>query len=175
MQSVAEFNRAIAESYRLAKKSGFPAFPLGVGRSNPVNATPFLERIDRIWEMGTDPIREQLLRRLASLLDILRAAEVEPLALLVGGSFLRPPVICKDLDCVLFYQCDHDPASLLQGYRCRIGKVGVDVRFVPVDSDPLVVLKSAIYFGTLYTMQKTGDSERAGAVLFDCRKQGRGE
>ncbi|WP_155616945.1 DUF6932 family protein [Xanthomonas translucens] len=175
MQDLIALNSAIAESYRDSKEKGFPAFPIGVERSNPINSTPFLELIERIGELAGDPCREGLLKQLGSLLDVLRSNGVEPIALLVGGSFLRPLVPPKDLDCVLFYQSNCDIAARLMMYQRNIAQVGVDVRFVPIDSDPLIVLKSAIYFGTLYGMRKDGDSERQGVVLFDCRTQGGGQ
>jgi hypothetical protein len=163
---------ALSAAYDCGKQQGFPAFPLGIQSSNPLNSTPYLGGICDMDACGCDPSRRQLVLHIHSLLRVLRRISVEPVALLVGGSFLRVTEQPKDLDCVLFYKADGDVARDLFRYQKGIAKVGVDLRFVPIDSDPLIALKSAIYFGTLYSMRKGDDPGRPGAVLFDCRNTG---
>ena len=49
---------------------------------------------------------------------------------------------------------------------------GIDVRYIPFDSDPIVFCKALGYFAVLYSKDKTSNELRRGTLLIDCRQTG---
>jgi hypothetical protein len=163
-----------------AEAAGFPAFLTPVALSNPLNATPYLLSYERFeaWA-GAWPVRR---RQVAALGDILRRAEaggVSVEALFVGGSFTDTANPAPgDLDCLLLYR-QADPGRVvdvaaLAGLQSVARQEGVDARFIPVDGDPLVLIKTVSYFTLLYAKRKTAPDEPEvrivrGLLLVDCQ------
>jgi hypothetical protein len=87
--------------------------------------------------------------------------------MMVGGSFLRLDVDApKDIDCVLFYRASEtiDPRQLQQ--KCiEAVQQGVDARIIPVDADPALLVRTAMFFGFLYAIDKRSMSLSRGSIL----------
>ena len=97
---------------------------------------------------------------------------MEPQVLMIGGSFLdtsNPSP--NDIDCVIFYRSGVQSLAIADQWmstiRDRAKAVRLDARFVPTDGNLIVLLRSAIYFSSLYRESKNGANSR-GVVLLDC-------
>ena len=163
-----------------AEALGFPVFLTSSGKSSPVSATPYLASWPRFLAAAAGwPGRE----RLVAALDRVRV-EAEGLGasvdfILVGGSFTEiASAAPNDLDCVLFYRRRDGSARVdVQALAAleRRGKAeGADARFVALDGDPAMLLKSVSYYSILYSNDKHREAELGVRVvralfLLDCR------
>jgi hypothetical protein len=174
------FREACSLHFDEAEALGFPVFLTASGKSSPVNATPYLASYSRFRAAAAGwPGRE----RLAAALERVRT-EAEALGaavdfILIGGSFTelaRPAP--NDLDCVLFHR-RRDPAArpdvqALAALERRGKSEGADARFVAMDGDPAMLLKSVSYYSILYSNDKHREAELGVRVvralfLLDCR------
>jgi hypothetical protein len=174
------FREICSLNFDAAEALGFPVFLTSSGKSGPVDATPYLASYDRFQAAAAGwPGREPLV---AALERVRAGAEGLGAAvdfILVGGSFteIAGPVP-NDLDCVLFYRRS-DPASRVDPQALaaleRTGKgEGADARFVALDGDPAMLLKSVSYYSILYSNDKHREAELGVRVvralfLLDCR------
>lgn len=164
--------------FEAAARRNFPAFLTPVALSNPANATPYLVgragfcSIARRWP-GRARLVDALEQAIAEADD--RGAEI--VALLIGGSFtdLRNPAP-RDLDAVAFYRAA-DPAAAVDArglaeLQKRARAAGADLRFMPVDGNPIVLIRSIAYFTRLYSEARpdAGQAGRPprGLILVDC-------
>ena len=168
------FFDAAERNFREASENGLPIFLTDARHSTPLNATPYLAHYDVFREAARSwPGRLELV----VMLDTVKV-EVEQIgfsveAILIGGSFttLRTPMP-NDIDCLLFYRLDPDgdPSALAhiqQSARAR----RVDCRFVPLDGDPLAMLKLTSYFTILYSKRKDHNEIVRSLLLLDCREK----
>jgi hypothetical protein len=150
---------------------GVPQFPGDIARCFPGNASPYLVEMDALAEaLAGEPEKAALYARLrdmlASLSDRFRVH-----AVLVGGSLLDPEVSRpRDLDAVVFYSpqdalaaTDLVPA-LSEAMRAARSRA-LDLRFVPVDGAPHVLIQAACFFAGLYASDRRPDRPRRGALL----------
>lgn len=158
-----------------ALAAGLPAFQMHPRASTPMNATPYMMRYARFRSTARDwPGRSPFLDELDEVLAVARELAISVDMILLGGSFteLEKPVI-GDVDCLLFYRqatpaTDFDAKAL--GYLQRNAKErGVDCRFVPLDGDPLVLIKLTSYFTILYSKHKDRHEIVRSLLLLDCR------
>lgn len=154
-----------------AKERGFPAFLDGDRRSTPLNATPYIASLDELDVRDGSEKRSILLRNLRIGLMELEEIGLHALAILIGGSFLDQRKDPGDLDCIVFYATGLEPnLTVGSDWQIKQRARGIDARLVPLDSDPIVLLKSALFFGALYS-RPTGEHESTrGLVLVDCQK-----
>ena len=174
------FTDLAAPFFAEAEKRRLPIFLTPVVESGPLNATPYLTSYEcfrasaAVW-----PGRAPLVAALDATKRRLEAVGVTVEAMLIGGSFTelskpRP----QDIDCLMFYRWQHEdrsaPGAAL-GELQRLSKHhGVDVRFIPLDGDPLVLIKSVSYFTVLYSKLKEEDGDPMEAhlvralLLVDC-------
>jgi len=164
----------MANLFELAASRGFPLFLDGEKASNAINATPYATSYDAFASAlsGWDG-RAALLQAIEAVRrEADRHARV--IGMLVGGSFLdqgrRTP---RDVDLLMFYQ-SHPPAhagcaARLNELRLSARSMDVDVRFIAIDHDPLMLVKIVSYFTTLYNRRKGADVQVRGLALVDCR------
>lgn len=137
----------------------------------PWNSTPYvLSSAQLVQLFGVSVARKALLDRLLEAVERTRG-ECSIHAMLVGGSFVdlccdRP----RDLDAVLFYalteqHSSHSIAALLSNLGRQQASFGLDLRFVPVDASPSLLIKSACFFSALYSSNRESPSERKGFLL----------
>jgi hypothetical protein len=174
------FREACALHFDEAEALGFPVFLTASGRSSPVDSTPYLASWPRFREAALGwPGRAALVEALERVRAGAEALGALIDFILVGGSFteIGKPAP-NDLDCVLFYRRRDLSARLdLQALASleRRGKAeGADARFVALDGDPAMLLKSVSYYSILYSNDKHREAELGPRVvrallLLDCR------
>jgi hypothetical protein len=94
--------------------------------------------------------RDGLLAALRARLEKLNCAGLEPLCLLVGGSFVRRDAEPGDLDGLLVYRVRSgtEPASIIPLLGERVPEL--DLRYAPGDAGPHILMKMSCFFHTLY-------------------------
>lgn len=163
-----------------AEALGFPVFLTSSAKSSPVNATPYLASWSAFRAAAAGWAgRERLVRALERLLGEAAGLGAAVDFILIGGSFteIAGPAP-NDLDCVLFHR-RRDPRGRIDVQALaaleRSGKAeGADARFVALDGDPAVLLKSVSYYSILYSNDKHREAELGVRVvrallLIDCR------
>lgn len=170
-QNVAEqtFAQAVFPWFQMAAESNLPLFQPDVQGSNPLNSSPYLVDFASFRDaFGQSPRRTKLVDQLQSMVAELRTGGIEIIACMIGGSMVDRGREPRDIDCIAFYRCLGNPAEagarLAQTARQR-HPLGVDVRFVPVDSDPLILIKMTSYFTSLYSASRDGREPRFGQLL----------
>lgn len=137
--------------------------------SNPVNAAPYVASFEQLSDVFASDVRRPMFESLRRALAELRSAGVQVRVVLIGGSLLDRERVPRDLDCVLFYARPDETAAMDLGrWQAKQRSLGLDARLIPIDVDPLIVLKSAIYFGLLYSQRKQPGLPPRGMVLVDC-------
>lgn len=163
------FYRQQEAIFSQAAESGLPPFPQDISESTSGNATPYVVSLAVFLRTYyADPVRARLLNSLRGLLARVEALSVEPICLLVGGSFLAGAARPKDIDCICFYTAERacsDFARLLAELAPGAIRGGVDVRFVPLDSDPILALKACAFFSVLYSRTRASADVSRGTVL----------
>ncbi len=173
MKSSNTYTETLHSEFEKAVTNGFLAFPEGVDNSNPLNSTPFFSSfLEFSNRMDFSRRRKTLLVRLAALIKEISEQSIEPQVVMIGGSFLdtsNPSP--NDIDCVIFYRSGFQSIATagqwMSTIRDRAKAVRLDARFVPTDGNFIVLLRSAIYFASLYRESKNG-AESRGVVLLDC-------
>lgn len=164
-----------------AATAGFPAFIMPVQHSTAFNATPYVMSFKGFCStLAALPNRSQPLSALHYVLAEARRLAVEVSLILVGGSVLDPAnAHPRDIDCVLLYHaaqpCVAVRADCLVDLQFRGKQIGADVRFIPLDSDPLILVKAVSFFTTLFGESKPIDGvtqcrHLRGLLLVDCRR-----
>ena len=160
----------LKDHYRVAAGLGFPAFIGSINDSTPINATPYVvglgDFLSEPLPVAKRALRDALSTALKQLPDIGLQAEI----VLIGGSFLQLDSSPKDLDCVVFYSRPGEIAGDLAGWQARQHAHGLDLRLIPIEMDPVMVLKTALFFGTLYGVSRDGSKDVRGLLLVDCSK-----
>jgi hypothetical protein len=108
---------------------------------------------------GGTPRRNELLGALRTRLDQLQSGGVVPICLLIGGGFVRPGVEPGDLDGLLVYRLREgtDAASIIPLLRECVH--GLDLRYVPGDGGPQILIKVSCFFHTLYQSRDRGGAQ----------------
>jgi len=182
-EAPSDFASAAAACFDEAVRAGFPAFLTPVADSSPLNATPYLAHyaefraIARGWSG-----RGLLLDAMESVRVRSGRHGVAVDAILIGGSFTeRANSAPKDIDCVMLYRQTRAgraaDAKALAALRIEAKRRKVDVRFLPLDADPLALIKSLCYFTLLFSKDKHAADRTdvrivRGLLLLDCRRLG---
>ncbi len=163
-----------------AAAKGFPAFLTRVADSSPINATPYLQSYADFRARAPEwPGRGELVARLEQIRAESEQYNVIIEAILIGGSFteLTKPAP-GDVDCLMLYRQARSGRAIqaegLADLQRRAKAERVDVRFLPLDSDPLVLVKVLCYFTILYSKDKQAAHQAdvrviRGLLLLDCR------
>jgi hypothetical protein len=162
--------QGLAEAYRRAADLGFPAFIHRIDESTPINATPYVVSLTDFLGEELTPVKRKLRNALASSLAELPAMGLRAEILLIGGSFLALESVPNDLDCVLYYSRRTPPSTDLALWQAKRRALGIDLRLVPIEMEPVMVLKTAIFFGVLYAGGRAVHPELRGVVLVDCSR-----
>lgn len=160
----------LSDHYRIAAELGFPAFVRSIDDSTPINATPYVVGRTDFFAEHLPPAKCVLRDALGSALDAMPGIGLAPDILLIGGSFLVPDATPKDLDCVIFYSREEPSAVNLPRWQEQWRHRGLDMRLIPIGMDPVMVLKSALFFGALYAIDRARPGHSRGVVLVDCAK-----
>ncbi len=174
------FAAAASACFDEATRNGFPAFLTPVAESSPVNATPYLTSYADFRAAAAKwPGRGGLVARLEQVRAESERHNVIIDAMLIGGSFteLAKPAP-GDVDCLMLYRQARPGRAVeakgLTDLQRRVKAERVDVRFLPLDSDPLALVKALCYFTILYSKDKHAVDQAdvrvvRGLLLLDCR------
>lgn len=161
--------------FREAVAADLPPFLTHPALSTPLNATPYLVRYPVFREAVRGwPGRERLVSELEGVIRAAEQQNVTVEAILLGGSFTElGKQEIGDIDCLLFYRVALPDQSagfaMLSAIQVGAKARGVDARFVPVDGDPLVLIKLISYFTVLYSKHKQNNEIVRCLLLLDCR------
>lgn len=160
-----------------ALAADLPPFAMHPRDSTPINATPYLLRYSRFRTQASGWAgRDRLLVELDAVLAAVRRLTLEVEAILLGGSFteLHKGVI-DDLDCLIFYRAclsrEDGGVTELAALQRDVKGRGIDARFVPLDGDPLALIKLTSYFTILYSKHKDRHEIVRALLLLDCREE----
>ena len=170
---MSEWRAALHRHFRRALRAGFPVLGTSEHRSTLFNSTPYVVAYaEFVQRAATWPGRADLVGALQECYSHAQAAGVVVDAMLIGGSFLdlegEPP---RDIDGVWLYRSAHgrgNDVEHLVALQKRFKAHSVDVRFVPLDSDPILLLKAVSFFSILYTKRKGEMAHSRGLLLVDC-------
>jgi hypothetical protein len=102
-------------------------------------------------ELGWSPRRLDLIASFEARLAELRAAGVDPVCALVGGSIMGDKEAPGDLDGLIVYRLAADrPLTPEAVSLLRRKESGLDLRFVPADAEPALLIKMSCFFHMLY-------------------------
>jgi hypothetical protein len=151
--------------------AGLPQYLLPIAASTPGNASPWLaDRAAFERAFGGSSLRRVRLAALGrALADLAQVVQVH--CCLVGGSFVDVSnAVPNDLDIVVFYSARADvrfePGRALQRLTRKFLLEHIDMRFVPCDAEPWLMVKLTSYFTQLYQSRRPGtDVREHGLVL----------
>jgi len=157
------------------RELGFPTYCSSESDSHPANSSPYVLDGGSLRKcFSGDVLRLKFIDSLDRLLSRLHGSPQTFPAVLIGGGFIRrlneggEP---KDLDALVFYQCTGEltPESLvsrLTRATPAARRLGLDLRFCPLDADPILLIKSVAFFSTLYSKNKNVLDVSNGLVLY---------
>lgn len=162
---------AVDISFQHIVDAGLPQYLLPIAASTPGNASPWLaDRAAFERAFGGSSLRQVRLAGLGrALADLAQVVQVH--CCLVGGSFVDVSnAVPNDLDIVVFYSARADvrfePGRALQRLTRKFLLEHIDMRFVPCDAEPWLMVKLTSYFTQLYQSRRPGtDAREHGLVL----------
>jgi hypothetical protein len=167
-----DFEKVIESSRLKAERLFFPPFTGPVNESTPLNASPYLANLRDLRDGTFLSARRILVDKFIAAIEQLSDYAVTPIAALLGGSAIGPKPQPKDLDCIVFYESTGGAplrSDGLQMFQKRWKLCGVDIRVIPADSDPILLIKTVSFFTTLYSESRGELMAARGLVLIDCR------
>jgi len=156
--------------FQQAEARDFPPFVTTERQSTPVNATPYVVGLSDLVAGRALARRKRFVAELAAAVEALRGLGAEGVAALLGGSAIGPKPEPGDLDCALFYRwVEGRPAvAALAALQTTAKARGLDLRLLPLDGDPLLLIKTVSYFSMLYSKNEGERTIIRGLVLVDC-------
>lgn len=163
------------EHFDAACLQGFPAFISPERSSTPFNSSPYVVSYDRLRSVGKSwSGRATLLEALDAAWNRAKRSGIIVDAILIGGSFtaLANPAP-KDIDSVWMYRAPGDTIDVaqLRELQASFKEMGVDARFIPIDGDPIVLLKAISFFSLLFSKREGSALIERGLFLVDCRER----
>ena len=129
-----------------------------ISRLSPFSSSPFVLSLDEFLMTENARSRPDLVQAIQAYLKNLTQIGLQAKFLLIGGSFIDRFDVARDVDGVCFYQIDLQDKegnfkNLPSLFRVQeYGKEsGIDMKLVPIDHDPLLMLRAAIYFSVLFS------------------------
>ncbi len=121
--------------------------------SAPVLArsSPHVMRLDAFrGRFGGSARRRELIAKLEAELGHLRSNGIAISCLLVGGGFVRHGEAPGDLDALVVYALDAGSDVEAAGLLLKRKVDGLDLRYVPGDVGPALLIRMSCFFHTLY-------------------------
>lgn len=151
-----------------------PAYPKPVDLCSPINSSPYrMDKEDLLSAFETDPWRRNLLGNLDAILDDLKGYGVVVPAFLIGGGFVRrlkDGSRPDDIDGLAFYRIKGAGSEAIKALGAAIPKakgLNIDLRFCPLDTDPIVMMKVAIFYSILFSKVEGQMKIENGLILYD--------
>jgi hypothetical protein len=139
-----------------------------VQESTSFNASPYCISFNKARRWFSDDRRALLLDRLVEVRVRASGLGFEIPFVMIGGGFLRPDHEPGDLDGVLFYQLSKegfDVAAEMKSLLADARANDIDMRMIPIDADPLLLIKSAVFFAALYAADRDPSRAAKGTLL----------
>ena len=154
---------------------GFPAYPQAVDLSSPTNSSPYrMTAADLREAFQDDPWRLHLLANVDTVLDELASRGVNIPGFLIGGGFVRrlkDGTRPRDIDSVAFYKAEgvspDEVAPALSGAARAAKSLQIDMRFCPLDANPILMMKSLIFYSVLFRKSEGRMEIENGLILYD--------
>ena len=169
-----DLNGTDGPSFPAIVGAGTPQYMQPIAASNPFNASPWVTDAEGFANaFSNSAVRRSRLAALERALGQLRGL-VEVECCLVGGSFVDAAnPVPKDVDIVVLYraraQPRYDLGRGLQRLTRRFLLDGIDMRLVPCDASPWLVVKLVSFFTMLYLSRRLGaEPHSRGLVLLTC-------
>jgi len=162
------------ELLKEAYNNGFPAFINNIENSIPNNSSPYyctINELNHIFK-STDRIRTSYIIKLRQIIELFKSTIGEPVAGLIGGSFLDIETIKpNDLDIVVFYSRNESSPSMTEGVILDLKSTAknnhIDLSLFPLDFDPLWSIKTIGFYTHLFMSNKNSIDASKGCVLID--------
>ncbi len=160
--------------FEMALKESFPPFVTCIAGSSTVNSTPYvtdLFNLESAWSRNSQ--KRNLLVELDRRIKESASYGVEVDIVMLGGSALDENcALPRDLDGVAFYRAASatDIGAAVTLLQQRFREFPLDLRLVPSDGDPFILIKAVSYFTTLYLQSREGSAAQRGLILVDCRR-----
>ncbi|MBV8686999.1 MAG: hypothetical protein JOZ90_15540 [Alphaproteobacteria bacterium] len=150
-----------------AIKSGLPVFAAPLGEETTLNSSPYIMSLQRVARaFGRTSRRRGLLDALRGALARAAALGVDSRMILLGGSFVHSEAEPSDIDGLLFYALPEQRSEAgLHRWRRELAGQPLDLQFCPVDVDPLVLVKRAIFFSNHFSYDRQAQGLIRGTVL----------
>jgi len=158
------------QAYGKIRDDRFSIFPSEGERSaTPLNSYPFhvsWANLHADWAFTAR--RAKLVENLQALHQAIIKRDIRPAGFLIGGSFSdRSVEDPRDIDAVSYYAghvaVQKDLLSTLQRKAKR--ELSIDTRFIPVDTDPLLLIRATAFFSLLYS-KKEGSNQITRPLIF---------
>lgn len=157
--------------FQRAEALDFPPFLVAERQSTPINATPYVVGLSTLVSGQALARRKRFIDELVVTLKTLSELGGEGVAALLGGSAIGPKPDPGDLDCALFYRWVDGAADAAALARLQAAAKArdLDLRLLPLDGDPLLLIKTVSFFTMLYSKNEGERTIIRGLVLVDCR------
>lgn len=139
----------------------------------PLDSPPFVIMLNDFLKTSAVKERPDLFTPLEVQMNSLIENGLIPELLLIGGSFLRDHLNAKDLDCIVFYSMKGNqnlPQGFMGNFQLSAKANKVDLKLVPLDHDPIMVVRCAIFYAGLFGRdRKIARMVPHPVLLVDCR------
>lgn len=143
--------------------AGMPIFLTDARASTPLDASPYYTTYEYFLEtVSSWSTRQPLVDALNFTIEEIEDHDLSVVAILIGGSFTQMDVSdVNDIDCVIFYKWGKDTGDgqsrVLTALQKRAKIRKIDARLVPIDGNPIVLIKLISYFTIIYSKSKHSD------------------
>lgn len=157
-----------------AADRSFPVFWPNERSSTPLNSTPYVVGIRDFADVAAGwPGRFELVQRLLRAIKAVHSIAIAIDFILIGGSFtVLANEAPHDLDAMAVYRVTGDgqfDAARLGMAQQALKSERLDIRFIPGDGDPLVLIKAVSFFSVLYSKREGDMNLSRGLILVNCR------
>ena len=149
-----------------------PIFPRPIEQCTTADSSPYLCTIGTfLYRYGTNPHRRALVAELATLASKSAEIGVSIRALLIGGSFVDVSIEHpRDIDCLVFYVVEAAAESIddrISTWVRFLRDLPIDVKLCPIDAGPLTIIKRAIFFSNLFSINRSSLALERGTILLE--------
>lgn len=155
--------------------AGVPPFTESGDFSSPANSSPYCASRTELFEVfKDDPWRLTLLESADTILNDLEVQGISIPAFLIGGGFVRRlkgRTRPTDIDGLAFYTASNLDskivAELLHKSKLKAKLNSIDLRYCPLDSNPLIIIKSSIFYSSIFSKRKNRSHSENGLILYN--------
>lgn len=123
--------------------------------------------------LKNDAWRLRLLENVDTILDELEEFGVVVPAFLIGGGFVRrlkDGTKPNDIDGLALYRIEGNVSDAIRALSAAVPRAKskrIDMRLCPLDTDPIVMMKTAIFYSILFSKSEGKMEIENGLILYD--------